>query len=107
MQRMVTIHEHPARLPNRGWSESCSDPICRAEVKGDASDADRRAGIVAVNPEECRRNSESRDPGHSLLELLGVNKNTAAATTQVQSPRGAPWAAATMECVSTMRLLIS
>ena len=53
------------------------------------------------------RNSESRDPGHSLLEIVGVEQNTAAATTQVRSPRGAPWAAATMECVSTIRLLIS
>lgn len=107
MQRMVAVDQHPARLPNRGWSEPGSDPIGRAEVEGNASDANRRAGVIAINPKECRRNSESCDAGHRYAELEDVNRNTAAATTQVQSPWGAPWAAAAIECVSTMRLLIS
>lgn len=107
MQRMVAIHQHPARLANRRWSEPRPGPVGGAEIEWDAGDANRRAGIDAVDAEEGRRQSECWHPGHHYPELEGVNKNTAAATTQVQSPSGDPWAVTATECVSTMRLLIS
>ncbi len=106
MHRMVAVHQHPARLPYRRRAEPRAGPVGGADVEGNAGDADRRAGIMALDAEKRRRHGERRDGSHRY-GAPGVNRNTAAATTQVQSPRGAPWAAATIECVSTMRLLIA
>ena len=111
VQRMIAVHQHPAGLAYRGGSEPRPGPVGGAEVEGNARHANRRARIVAADAEEGRRNAERRDCGHRGCpesdSADGVNKNTATATTQVQSPRGAPVVAAAIECVSTMRLLNS
>ena len=107
MQRMLAVDQHPARLSNCRWSESRSRPVGRAKVIRNAGDTNRRIWIAAGGPEKRRRDREGCGLRHDDAELEGANRNTAAATAQVQSPRGAPSAAAAMERVSTMRSLIS
>ena len=89
-QRVIPIYQHPARLPYRRWSKSRAGPICRAKVERDSGNTDRRTGIIAGNTQKGRRHSESCNAGHDDGEPADLKRKTATATTQVQSPLGAP-----------------
>ena len=107
MHRMIAIDQHAACLSDRRRTEARAGAIGGAEIEGNAGDADRRGRIVARDAEKARRNGEGGDAGHDWTESPALNKKTAAATTQVHSPRGAPTAAEAIDWVSTIRLLIS
>ena len=105
--RMLAIHQHAARLPDRPRPEPGAAPIGRAEVERNSGNADRRGGIAASGAEECRRNRVGRHSGHGCPGAGSAKRNTAAATAQVQAPLAAPSAAAVTDRLSTMRSLIS
>src|SRR3984893_2179382 len=104
---MRAIGQHPARLADRRWSEPGAAAVGGAEIERNAGDADRRAAIMARDAEECRRNRVGSRGRHEVPGRGSANRNTAAATAQVQSPPRAPSVAAVIERLSTMRSLIS
>src|SRR5437879_5512969 len=64
---MTAVHQHAARLPDRGRPEARPRPVRGAEIERDAGDADRRIGARALDAEKSRSGGESRDAGHGLL----------------------------------------
>ncbi len=115
MQGMRAVHQHPARVANGARPEAGAAAVGGAEVERNAGNADRRRAIAAPDAEKCRRDRIGGDAGRCLRHdppgaeaAAGLaNRNTAAATAQVQSPLAAPSAAAVIERLSTIRSLIS
>ncbi len=104
---MRAVHQHPARLPDRRRAEPGAAAVGGAEIERNAGDADRGVAIPSFDAEEGRRDGVGRRCRHGGVTGGIAKRNTAAATAQVQSPLGAPSAAAVIERLSTMRSLSS
>src|SRR5258708_38898908 len=104
---MRAVHQHPARLPDRRRAEPGAAAVGGAEIERNAGDTDRRVAIPAFDAEKCRRDGVGGRRRHGCCATGIAKRNTAAETAQVQSPLGAPSAAAVMERLSTMRSLNS
>ena len=105
--RMRAVGQHPACLPDRRGSKARAAAVGGAEVERYAGDADRRGAIGARDAEKGRRNRIGGGDRHDAPAPGSWNRNTAAATTQVQSPPRTPSVAAVIDRLSTMRSLIS
>src|SRR4029079_19143709 len=97
MGGMSAIDKHANGLPDGGRSEPCPAAVRRADIKWHACDADRRIPVTALDAEKAWRNSEGCGSAHGGDAAGLVNRNAAAATTQVQLPSGAPSAADVIE----------
>jgi hypothetical protein len=64
MDRMIAIDEHPARLSDRRRAEPRAGAVRRAEIEGNAGNANRGVRIRAGDPEKSRRNRKGRDRRH-------------------------------------------
>ncbi len=105
VERVGAVDQHPARLADGRRAEPGAAAVRGAEVERNAGDADCRLAVAARDAEEGRRNGVGRGHRHGCETGGSANRNTAAATAQVQSPLGAPSAAAVIDRLSTMRSL--
>ena len=64
--RMVAIDQHAAGLPDRGRPEPRARTVRGAEVIRNPGDADRRAGVAALEPEKARARRKSRNGSHAV-----------------------------------------
>ncbi len=72
-------------------------------IERNAGNAERGVGVAARDREKARRQREGRNGGHYRG---AAKRKTAAATAQVQRPPGSPSAAAVMDVLPMMRLLV-
>ena len=64
--RVVAIDQHAARLADRRRPKPGAGPVRGAEIEGDAGDANRRSGIIALDPEKARPHGKSRGCCHAF-----------------------------------------
>ncbi len=69
--RVIAIDQHAAGLPDRGRTEARTRTIRGTEIVGNAGDADRCAGIAALETKKTRASRKSRYGCHvfSMLRL--------------------------------------
>src|ERR1700733_14064621 len=97
---MRAVRQHPAGLPDGGRPEPGAAAVGGAEVERNTGDRDRGPAVTAGNPEEARRHRIAGwRAGHGVPGPGSRNRNTAAATAQVQSPPRTPSVAAVIDWV--------
>ena len=64
--RVVAIDQHAARLADRRRPEAGAGPVRGPEIEGDPGDANRRRGIIALDPEKARPHGKSRGCCHAF-----------------------------------------
>ncbi len=63
--RMVAVDQHAAGLADRRRPEASAGPVRGAEIEGDPGDANRRRGVIALDPEKARAGGISRGSAHA------------------------------------------
>ncbi len=101
--RVIAVHQHAARLPDRSRPETRAAAVGGAQIERDAGNAERRVGGAARDREKAWLQGEGWNGCHCYA---AVKRKTAAATAQVQRPFGSPSAAAVMDVLPMMRLLV-
>ena len=101
--RVIAVDQHAARLPDGGRPEARAAAVRGADVERNAGNGERGIVGAARDREKARRQGECRNGRHYDA---AAKRNTAAATAQVQRPFASPSAAAVMDVLPMMRLLV-
>ena len=101
--RMIAVDQHAAGVPDRHRTEARAAAVGGADVERDPGDMERGLAGRPRQAEEGRRRRKGRRGRH---HVRSAKRNTAAATAHVQRPAGSPTAAAVMEVLPKMRLLV-